>query len=65
MALAGSAQATAAAPAFAKGPFAWAGAAAFHEERLAETAQAAEEASRALAALAGRGSPQVPSPQAA
>eukprot|EP00969_Alexandrium_andersonii_P211040 9320745-Alexandrium_andersonii.AAC.1 len=65
MMLAGAPQAAAEASAFTTGPYAWAGATSFHEERLQELAQAAEVALAAIGALAEWGCPQTPGLQVA
>eukprot|EP00969_Alexandrium_andersonii_P328974 14536120-Alexandrium_andersonii.AAC.1 len=60
MVLVGAPQAAAGASACTTGPYAWAGATSFHEERLQEMAQAAEAAMAALSGLAEADSPQTP-----
>eukprot|EP00969_Alexandrium_andersonii_P292303 12919307-Alexandrium_andersonii.AAC.1 len=65
MYLAGAPQAAAGGSAFTTGPYAWAGASSFHEERLQELAQAAEAAMAALGTLAAADCPQTPSLQVA
>eukprot|EP00969_Alexandrium_andersonii_P276640 12227827-Alexandrium_andersonii.AAC.1 len=65
MVLVGAPQAAAGAAAFTSGPYAWAGATSFHEERLQELAQAAEAALAAIGNLAEADNPQTPSLQVA
>eukprot|EP00969_Alexandrium_andersonii_P091957 4059422-Alexandrium_andersonii.AAC.1 len=65
MVLVGAPQAAAGAAAFTSGPYAWAGATSFHEERLQELAQAAEAALAAIGNLAEADCPQTPSLQVA
>eukprot|EP00969_Alexandrium_andersonii_P044525 1954166-Alexandrium_andersonii.AAC.1 len=60
MVLVGALRAAAEALAFTAGPYAWAGATSFHEERPKELAQAAEVAMVGLGTLAEGDSPQTP-----